>query len=85
MAPLTTLVEAVARYQQGAHTFSELAAETGWNIEQIMDAVTTAAGEAGIHHFLARCRAIAEAQNDPEFYRLAEAAARSVTGQSGSL
>ena len=81
MASRTRLEEAVARYQHGNHTFSELAEQTGLPIEQIMDAVTAEAGDTGHRQFLESCRAIAEAENDPEFYRLAEQAAQKATRQ----
>ena len=65
---------AVERYRTGERTFSELAEETGLNIEQIMDAVTERDGDAGLQMFLDSCKAIARAQHDPHFLELAEKA-----------
>ena len=65
---------AVERYRTGERTFSELAEETGLNIEQIMDAVTERDGDAGLQMFLDSCKAIARAQHDPQFLELAEKA-----------
>ena len=65
---------AVERYRQGEQTFSELAEQTGLDLEQIMEAVTERNGDAGLQMFLASCRAIAETQHDPEFLELAERA-----------
>ncbi|MFI5266079.1 MAG: hypothetical protein ACHQ7M_01745 [Chloroflexota bacterium] len=65
---------AVSRYRDGEQTFSELAEQTGLEIESIMEAVTEHDGEAGLRMFLASCRSLAAADENPEFLRLAEQA-----------
>ena len=67
---------AVERYREGELTFSELAEQTGLPIEQIMDAVTERAGDAGHEMFLASCKALAEVEHDPAFLQLARRAVK---------
>ncbi len=70
---------AVARYRSGVASLSELAGETGLAIEEIMDGLRSPEGDAqALDAFLASCRAIAEREDDPEFLRTAEEAARTV-------
>lgn len=65
---------ALERYRRGEASFSELAADTGLAIEEIM----LAAGEdnqlEALEMFLASCRAVASASDDPDFLRLSEEA-----------
>ena len=63
---------AVARYHAGERTFSELAEETGLAVEEIMLAMGKQGHEEALARFLESSRIVAEAQNNPEFLRLAE-------------
>ena len=71
---------AVSRHRQGGRSFSELADETGLAVEEIMDAVGARDQEAALEMFLASCKTVAEAENNPEFLRLGREAIRAVTG-----
>ncbi len=66
---------ALGQHQAGARSFSELAEETGLAIEELMLAASEGSWADGLQMFLASCRAIAEAQNDPAFFAAAETAA----------
>jgi hypothetical protein len=81
MEPAARIEAALALCQQGL-TFSEVAAQTGIPIEEIMDAVTAREGDMGLKQFLDACRAIAQRENDPGFLQLAEAAADRVRKSS---
>ena len=72
------LDEATRRYRRGEGSFSELAAETGLAVEEIMDAVGHEARDQALDMFLASCRTMSAANNDPEFLRLAQQAAAAV-------
>ena len=73
------LVEwAVAEYRRGERSLSELAAETGLAVEEIMMAVGPDDPEQGLAQFLASARVAAEAAGDSEFLRSAERAANVV-------
>jgi len=65
---------AVVAYRAGDHTFSQLAAETGLPVEEIMIAMSSEGREESLDTFLGRCRVLAETYNNPEFLRLAERA-----------
>ena len=77
-----TLLEwAVDRYRRGAATFSELAAETGLAVEEIMADMGDRDPGAALDTFLSMCRTVAETQDNPTFLRLAESvAARMAAG-----
>jgi len=71
---------ALERRRREEATFSELAAETGLAVEEIMLA---AGGDKdqklrALDAFLASCRALAEAKGNPKFLSTAEDAARRV-------
>jgi hypothetical protein len=70
---------ATERYRQGGASFSELAAESGLAIEEIMAALGQRERQEGLEMFLDSCRTIAEAQGKPEFLRLAEQVVREVS------
>lgn len=69
---------AVSRHREGSATFSELAEETGLAIEEIMDAMGAQGQEEALAMFLASCRAIAEADGNPELLRLGQEAVKVV-------
>lgn len=76
------LVEwAVSQHQDGERSFSELAAETGLAVEEIMTTVSPDAPEHGLAQFLASARVAAEAAGNPEFLRSAERAANIVRNE----
>jgi hypothetical protein len=62
---------AIARRKQGMVTYSELAADTGLAVEEIMAAMELDPEEAS-DLFLKMCEAVADAQGMPGFLRLAE-------------
>ena len=62
----------------GGLTLSELSAMTGVNVEYLADAFAADDGQGGLDMFLAGCRSLAEAHNDPEFLQLAERAVAQV-------
>ena len=71
---------AIERHKRGEMSFSELAQETGLAIEEIM----AAAGNTPVQElemFLASCRALAEANSDPEFFRLSEDAIKAAKAE----
>ena len=72
------LAWAVDRQERGAASFSELAAETGLAVEEIMLAVGSRGKQEGLDLFLASCRTVAEASGDPDFLRLGEEAVQVV-------
>ncbi|MCI0439421.1 MAG: hypothetical protein L0177_09850 [Chloroflexi bacterium] len=63
---------AVSRYCEGAASFSELAAETGLGVEEIMVAMGDKGKDEALEMFLASCRTVAETQGNPEFLRLGQ-------------
>ncbi len=65
---------AVDRYRHKEASFSELAAETGLAIEEIMLAAGEENQREALEMFLASCRAVATASNDPDFLLLGEEA-----------
>ena len=69
---------AVDQHRNGAASFSELAAETGLAVEEIMVAMGSQGKEEALEMFLASCRTVAEARSNPEFLRLAEEAVKIV-------
>ena len=69
---------AVTSHGQGDRSFSELAAETGLAIEEIMAAAGQRDRESALAMFLAGCKTIAETENRPDFLRLAEEATQVV-------
>lgn len=70
---------AISRHRQGAASFSELAEQTGLAVEEIMEAAGSQGREAALEMFLASCRTVAETQDDPQFLRLGEEAAKAVS------
>jgi len=80
------LKSAISRYRSGEQTFSELAEQTGLEIEHIMEAVTEHDGEAGLRMFLTSCKSLAAAEEDPDFLRLAEQAIGTLKpGREGAI
>jgi predicted transcriptional regulator len=69
---------AVERHRNGDRGLSELAAETGLAVEEIVDALSRQGQEAALAMFLSSCRTIAQAEARPEFLRLAEEAVQTV-------
>src|SRR6266545_4196612 len=61
------LAWALERHRRGEASFSELAADTGLDVEQIMLAAGKKDPLLALETFLASCRTVAEAGNDPEF------------------
>ncbi|MBI3977336.1 MAG: hypothetical protein HY331_04035 [Chloroflexi bacterium] len=74
---------AVGQHRSGAASFSELAAETGLAVEEIMLAVGSQGKQEALDLFLASCRAVAEARGAPEFLRTAKEAAEMVLRAEG--
>jgi len=73
------LIDAIAAaYERNERSISELAAETGLAVEEIIEGMAARSGDAGLETFLASSRAVSEARNDPEFLRLSEVAAADV-------
>lgn len=69
---------AAARYREGGRTFSELAAETGLAVEEVMVAMGSHGREVALEMFLASCKTAAETRGSREFLRLARQAVESV-------
>jgi uncharacterized protein (DUF1778 family) len=69
---------ALERHRRSEASFSELAADTGLAVEEIM----LAAGDKGrretLEAFLASCRAVADVSGNPDFLRLGEDAVKAV-------
>ena len=65
---------AADRHRQGVASFSELAAETGLAVEEIMRAAGEEDRLEALEMFLASCRTVATANDDPAFLRLSEEA-----------
>jgi uncharacterized protein (DUF1778 family) len=72
------LAWAVGRYREGAHTFSELADETGLDVETIMRATASADRDEALDFYLAAARTAAQLLHDDEFLRSAQAAVADV-------
>ena len=72
------LSDAACRYGQGEASLSELAAETGFAMEEIVDAVGGHERDTSLALFLASCRTAAEVLQDDAFLHLAEEAVRAV-------
>ena len=70
---------AVSRYRQGTTSLSELADQTGLAVEEIVAALGDQGREEALAQFLASCRTVAEAQDNPAFLRLAQEAVESLT------
>ena len=82
-AARTVLTEwAARRYRQNGGTFSELAAETGLAVEEIMEHLGGQERGDALEMFLASCRTVAETQKNRRFLRLAEQAVASLGGAS---
>ncbi len=71
---------AVARHRRGDRSFSELADETGLAVEEIMEAIGRHDREAALVMFLASCKTVAEAEDNPEFLRLGREAVEAIVG-----
>ncbi len=69
---------AVVRHRSGEASFSELAAETGLAVEEIMGAMAEGGAQSTLTAFLASCRTVAEATDNSDFLRRAQQAARLV-------
>lgn len=70
------LTWAADRHRSGEASFSELAAETGLAVEEIMLAVGRQGKQEALEMFLSSCRTVAEAKGSPEFLRLGEEAVK---------
>jgi uncharacterized protein (DUF1778 family) len=70
---------AITQYRQGLKSFSELADETGLAVEEIMTEIGSHGREQAIDAFLASCRTVADAQNNPDFLRIAHEVAEALT------
>lgn len=68
------LAYAVEEYQAGRASLSVLAKKTGLEVPTIMEAVAKVTGEDphGAESFLSAVKTLADANQDPEFYRLAK-------------
>src|SRR5687767_6136169 len=75
---------AARRYRQNGGTFSELAAETGLGVEEIMEHLGGQERGDALEMFLASSRTVAESQRNGRFLRLAEQAVASLRGASAS-
>jgi len=64
----------VGRHRRGEASVSELDAETGLAVEEIMLAIGSQSEQEGLHLFLASCRTVAEASGNPDFLGLREEA-----------
>lgn len=64
----------VDQHRSGEASFSELAAETGLAVEEIMLAMASQGKQEALEMFLASCRTVAEARGNPEFLRLGKEA-----------
>ena len=71
---------AVTRHRQGETSYSRLAEETGLAVEEIMEAAGDRDTGQALAMFLASCRTVAEAREDPEFFRLAEETVQELRG-----
>ena len=69
---------AIAQYRQGLKSFSELTDETGLAVEEIMTSMDSYGRKQAIDAFLASCRTVADAQNNPDFLRMATAVAKAL-------
>jgi uncharacterized protein (DUF1778 family) len=69
---------AVERHRNGDRSLSELAAETGLAVEEIVEALSRHGQQAALAMFLSSCRTIAQAEARPEFLWLAEEAVQTV-------
>ena len=78
------LAWAVDRRRRGEASFSELAAETGLAVEEIMLAMGSQGKQEALDMFLASCRTVAEASGNPDFLRLSEEAVELVRKESSS-
>ncbi len=77
------LVWAVAQHRRGEASFSELAAETGLAVEEIMRGMARQGKQEALEMFLASCRTVAESRGNPEFLRLGEEAVKMVQRAEG--
>lgn len=69
---------ALERHRRGEASFSELAADTGLAVEEIMLALGDRGGEEALEAFLASCRTVAEISGNRDFLRLGEDAVKVV-------
>jgi hypothetical protein len=67
---------ALDRHGRSEASFSELAAETGLAVEEIMLAAEDDRAPDLLEAFINSCRVVGEVNDDPEFLRTAEEAAR---------
>lgn len=69
---------AVERHRSGDASFSELSADTGLAVEEIMQTMGARDRQRALDTFLSSCRTIAEINGDPDFLRIAETAVTTV-------
>lgn len=61
------LIDAIAAdFEKNERSMSELAAETGLAVEEIIEGMAVRSGDAGLETFLASSRALAEERRDPD-------------------
>ncbi|MGI8552524.1 MAG: hypothetical protein ACR2PL_17305 [Dehalococcoidia bacterium] len=71
---------AVARRHEGMQSFSELAAETGLAVEEIIEALAAHGRDEALAMYLASGRTVSATQRNSDFLRLAEEAVGLVLG-----
>ncbi|MGH2459080.1 MAG: hypothetical protein ACRDIY_09465 [Chloroflexota bacterium] len=76
---------AADQYRQGRASFSELAAETGLAVEEIMDTLGTDSRDEALALFLASCRAIADTRQRPEFLQMAREAVAALSADRSAV
>ncbi|MGQ9573269.1 MAG: hypothetical protein ACUVV3_08825 [Dehalococcoidia bacterium] len=69
---------ALERHRRSEASFSELAADTGLTVEEIMLALGDRGRQEALEAFLASCRTVAEVSGNRDFLRLGEAAVKTV-------
>jgi len=69
---------ALERHRRGEASFSELAADTGLTVEEIMLAAGDRGRQDALEAFLASCRTVAEVSGNRDFLRLGEDAVKAV-------
>jgi hypothetical protein len=74
---------ALERHRRGEASFSELAADTGLTVEEIMRASGDRGRQEALEAFLASCRTVAEVRGNREFLRLGEDAVKAVQRAHG--
>ena len=79
------LAWATNRYRSGDGSLSELAAETGLEVEEIMRAIGGNGQQEALAMFLASCQTVAEVNGNPEFLRLGQEAVEAISRGVSSI